>query len=127
MKSISLLLLLSLAIAACEKCDPGEEFYPACSVENPTKELAWLREEIQNREQSNFSYDRYFYITQANYRGETVFIYEGCCPNCNTLVQVFNCFGEQIGTVSPRAEDINYSELTEVIVIWQPENFACVR
>lgn len=125
MKSISLLLLL--AIAACENCDPGEEFYAACSFENPTEELVWLREEIQAREQSNSSYDQYFYISQAKYQGETVFIYDGCCPNCNTVVPVFNCLGERIGLISPRAEDINYSELTEVIVIWQPENFACVR
>ncbi|MGB3780800.1 MAG: hypothetical protein WA960_20725 [Tunicatimonas sp.] len=125
MKNVSFFLLLFLAISACENCDPDKAVGPTCSVENPVEELAWLQDEIQSRGQIRSSYEQYFYISQAKYKGETVFIYDGCCPNCNTIVRVFNCSGEQIGLISPSAEDIDRNLLTEVSVLWQPENFAC--
>lgn len=125
MKTVLSALLFFLLATACENCDPGDYYYPACSVDDPTKELEWLREEIEDREQNRDDLYEYFFISQAGYEGETVFIYNDCCPNCNTVVRVLNCSGEQIGVVSPREGDIDRSQLTNVTVVWQPEGFEC--
>ena len=36
-----------------------------CGVEKPTQELSWLKEEIEQREQSNSEDIKYCYITQG--------------------------------------------------------------
>ena len=126
MKNILLLLFLSFTTAACENCDPGEVVGPACSVENPVEELAWLRDEIQARlQQPTSEYTQYEYIAQTEYRGETVFVYGNCCPNCNTIFSVFNCSGEQISQLGYREEDIDFGILEQAVMIWKPEDYSC--
>ena len=122
------LLFLSLAIAACENCDPDEVVGPACSVENPVEELAWLRDEVRARLQEPINeYTQYQYIAQAEYQGETVFIYGNCCPYCNSFIPVFNCSGEKIGSLGYREEDIDFSVLEQAVVVWKPKGYSCNR
>lgn len=99
--------------------------YAACSVENPTEELAWLRKEIQAREQDPNDYVDYQYIVQAAYEGETVFIYRDCYPYSNSIVQVFNCSGELLGYLGYREEDIDFAVLENVVTIWRPATSKC--
>ncbi|MDB5261344.1 MAG: hypothetical protein JWQ14_625, partial [Adhaeribacter sp.] len=84
MKKIFLFsLVVSLMAFSCEK----EESYLAsntCKVNNPTAELAWLKAEINRREQNPTYVAKYFYIQQAEYKQQTVFIYNNCCPVCGT-------------------------------------------
>ena len=128
MKNILWLALpFFLLTSACENCDPeGPVALSACSVDNPTEDLAWLREEIQNREQQpGEDLTQYLYIAQAEYEGETVFIYGNCCPNCNTIVPVFDCAGERIGLLGYGEEDIDFAIMEEAVAIWKPTDYSC--
>ena len=63
-------------------CDKEENYIAplgnACSVNNPAEDLAWLKAEIQRLEQLNSDIAKYFYIQQAEYKQQTVFIYNNC-------------------------------------------------
>ena len=87
-------------------------------MESPISDLMWLKQEIANREQDKTAINKYFYIQQGNYQGETVFTYSNCCPFCDSVTLVYNCSGVKI-------EEINFQEITDLKVIWSPEDFVC--
>ena len=49
-----------------------------CSVNDPTIELLWLANSVEEFEQSTSEASKYFYISQASYLGNTVFVLENC-------------------------------------------------
>ena len=90
MKNILWFILpLSLAISSCEKRDLDLEEAidrSGCSVDNPVRDLAWLKETIAfNEQQDKNENTQYEYIAQTEYEGETVFIQGNCCPLCNSV------------------------------------------
>ena len=125
--TIWLALPFFLLLGSCEYSDIFcVEPSSPCSVENPVEDLAWLRDEIQEREQQvQNEYTQYQYIAQAEYEGETVFVYGNCCPNCLTVTLVFNCAGEQIGLLGYREGDIDYSIREQAVVVWKSAGYSC--
>ncbi|MGB3722244.1 MAG: hypothetical protein WA979_05425 [Pacificimonas sp.] len=131
MKRTLLLILLSLSNVACDNSDSDEAVAPVCSVNNPVEELAWLRDEIAAREQAvaaepGDDINRYFFISAATYQGETIIIYDNCCPSCFAIARMFDCEGEPID-VSALETGAYQAILRQAVVIWQPKNFGCNR
>lgn len=109
-------------------CDKGEGcIVPAnsCNVGSPLAELAWLKAEIQRREQSGSEVEKYFYIQQAEYNGQTIFIYNNCCPMCNTIVPAYNCQGELLFYLSEKPEEAK--KIKNSKMLWKPKNYAGVQ
>ena len=96
-----------------------------CSVNDPIMELFWLTNRVEEFEQSTSEASKYFYISQASYLGNTVFVLENCCPFCNTVISVFDCEGELLGILGTRDEDIDPDSLDNKKVIWHPEDSPC--
>lgn len=107
---------------SCEK-EEAIALTSICAVTNPTEELGWLKAEIENREQSTSDINKYFYIQQAEYNGQAIFIYNNCCPMCNTIIPAYNCQGELLFYLNQDTEESKKIENTKII--WQPEDFAC--
>jgi hypothetical protein len=106
---------LLLLTCSCEK-----DTINVCSVD-PIEDLSWLQSRIQLLEQS--SLENYSYVQQAELLQETVFIFDNCCPFCNTIVPVYNCQGEVIchlGDCNGLEDQIKNRKL-----IWQAQDFEC--
>lgn len=89
-----------------------------CSVRDPAKNLLWLKAEITWREQHANELSKYFFIQHGKYKGESVFIYNNCCPMCDTIIQIFNCEGEELFIHDDH-------EIKDLEILWSPEDFEC--
>ncbi len=116
MKHAAAFLIVISMIISCKKeeVDPDKN---TCGVVSPVTELDWLKQEIARREQDTTDLNKYFFIQQGSSNGQTVFIYNNCCPFCSTVLLVYNCEGENI-KIAPQG-------IGDVKVIWSPANFAC--
>lgn len=121
MKNLLMTTALLVAIASCNK----EEQEPkvVCTVEDPLIELTWLANELEDLKKSSFI--KYYFISTAEYKGETVFIFGNCCPSCNSVIPVRNCEGDLLGILGNRPEDVDYQQLKENRFIWQGEEGQC--
>ena len=92
-----------------------------CDVTDPTEDLPWLKAEIADLNGSEMG-RKYWYITQASYKGETVFIVNSCCPHCGMLPPpVYACNGELLF----RATDEEYDHVGHERIIWKSADYAC--
>ena len=110
-------LAIVVAGASCVGHDIGE---PACGVRDPVEELPWLKEIVLGFE-SGKGTDTYpyFYVTQGQIDGVTVFVIENCCPFCNTVRVAYTCEGEAL-------QPLHYSTVVEnEKIIWRPDDFQC--
>lgn len=122
MKKILMLVFITCFLS--ESCNNDDDFLlNTCNVSNPIENLSWLKDEILNLQQSDSDLKKYFFVTQNTLNGETVFIFPNCCPQCSTVVPVFNCEGENLGFVG--SGNINNNILDNDVIIWKPNNFAC--
>lgn len=111
------ILVLSFA------CKDDDNTTTTCGTNDPVNDLGWLKAEIELRESNKESGAyQYFYIQQATYLGQTVFIYNGCCPMCGFYVPVLNCSGQEIFQLDAE----NSKSLRNVRLLWAPEEFQCV-
>lgn len=129
MKKLSyLIMLIFLAGFSCQE-KAEEPTFEACGVKNPVNELTWLAEITSTSEPSGLG--SYFYITQAEYSGETIFLMRNCCPYCNTVITVYNCEGTLLGVVGRNSEIdtdlilIDASSILNERTIWKPVNSSC--
>ena len=125
MKVAYRILLLFLLLFSCNSDDDTNQLKNSCSVDNPIEDLAWLGNEIDEREQNITSDSKYCYISQSLYENQTVFIYRDCNPLINKVVPVYNCEGELIGIIGSREQDIPFDVLLEGEIIWKTNDFAC--
>lgn len=121
-KGFLALVTICIFIYSCSDNDDKLSVTPACGVDNPIEELAWLKSEIDNRNQSNRESMKYCYIVQGEYEGETVFVYEDCDPAVNKIVPVFNCDGVVINT---DGNSIGLDNINNKTIVWKGNNFAC--
>lgn len=114
MKSFLLVLLSSVLLFGCS----DSENPTTCGVENPLKDLAWLKQEIENAGGPNSS--EYSFLMQASYQGQTVFFFGFCNPlwNYATIYQD-DCQGNRI------SGEITFADLSNQKVIWKPANSVC--
>lgn len=105
--------ILSATLFSCKKNDNSK--INKCNVSKPSQELDWLKQEINNVIQ-----DEYSYYVMAKYKGETVFYYRNCNPAIDYVSIVKNCTGDNLGYTN----DL-YNELTEVSILWKHEGSKC--
>ena len=98
MKKFSYLMMLVFLVGFSCQEKSEEPVFEACGVKDPLNELAWLAERTAQNEPTELG--SYFYITQAEYEKEIIFVMRNCCPFCNTVITVYNCEGTLLGIVS---------------------------
>lgn len=86
------------------------------------EDLQWLQDRVQELRDAESDEARFFFVSQAVFRNETVFIFDNCCPFCNAVAPVFNCTGAQIGLLN---NEIPEAELVNVQVVFRPDDFGC--
>lgn len=114
------ILFLAIPILLTFSCGENITKQNSCSVSDPIHDLTWLADEINDMSESGGS--QYLYVTQANYRFSTVFLFKNCCPDCLYVLSVYNCSGEIIGHIGSEIDD---SDLRNEKVIWKPANSSC--
>ncbi|WP_154852178.1 hypothetical protein [Cyclobacterium xiamenense] len=109
----SAFLVFSFVLISCEKddCSPKNP----CEVQNPIQELPWLKEAIDE-----VRTDEYAYYSTALYQGERIFFFGNCDPLANYASIIRNCAGDELGNTNEV-----YDRLSEIEVIWKPENSKC--
>jgi hypothetical protein len=94
-----------------------------CSVDNPLEELDWLQAKIQTLDTSG--YTRYFWVKQAELKGETVFIFGNCHPLWNSRFPVINCQGEEVCESYVLCNDPD--EMKNETLIWKAQVSECFQ
>jgi hypothetical protein len=108
-------IIFSIVLISCEKDNNKDSDTNKCNVSNPAEDLDWLKQEINDVEQ-----DEYSYYVMATYKGETVFYYGNCNPVINYISIVRNCTGDSLGLTN----DL-YDELTEISTLWKHADSKC--
>jgi len=111
-----------LSFISCENDNLDLPIIAACDVNNPIDELSWLKKQVSEIENNEGEIAKYFFIEIANYKNETVFIANNCCPICNTVVPIFDCEGQSLGLLG---SDILLNELSNTRIIFKGEDFSC--
>jgi len=84
----ALCLLCLLAFTSCEE----ESMYGTCLVENPTQDLEWLREKVQELQKSEYCQ----FVQRGTLHGRPVFVLGNCDPNINSISSVYDCEGNLV-------------------------------
>ncbi|MTI38604.1 hypothetical protein [Fulvivirga lutimaris] len=122
--NLGILFIGTVIILLLSKCSKEEII--VCGIENvcgDVEDLSWFDEEVENQGEL---YNKYFYVSQAIYEGEVVFLFENCCPNCATIVPVKNCAGETLGHLGYDQGAIHPDEISDSFVIWKAPENQCV-
>ncbi|GAA4279594.1 hypothetical protein GCM10022260_00150 [Gaetbulibacter aestuarii] len=96
-----------------------------CGVAIPTEELPWLKTKTNELKQTSLYELGQVYIWQTEYNGETYFIFDNCCPNCDSVLSIYTCDGEDVSTNQTISDYIYGIDKSNKDVIWTPENFSC--
>ncbi len=118
------LVPIFLLLLACE----DDTSIIVCGTENPIEDIEWLSllvKEYEQLEQDDPDLAQYFYISQAQYEGETIIILPNCCPFCDTAIPAYNCQGDLIGVLGTSDRTIDIGLLESDIILWKPDNFSC--
>lgn len=113
----SLLPIFAVFIISISCCDDDERPL-ACGAEDPVDEFTWLRAIVEDLEQSTIK--EYFYVVQAEFKGNTVFYVNNCCPFCMTVIIYRDCNGNAL-----ELANADVASLKDEKIIWKPDNFAC--
>lgn len=106
------------------KCnEEDEQMFRIITDCNQGEDISWFEKEVENQGEL---YNKYFYVSQAIYEGEIVFLFENCCPFCNTITPVKNCSGVTLGLLGISDEDIKYEELSNIKIVWKAPENECV-
>jgi hypothetical protein len=121
MKRIFPFLFLIIFLSACGSEDlPGEKISEdPCSSENPTEDLAWLKEMI-NQSDTNSLYCSVYGVDRGVYEGKTVFlVYSSGALCCTFGTPVYNCSGVMLFTADNEKE----KEITGKLVVYKRYKF----
>jgi len=123
MKFAYRILSIFFIVLSCNSDD--DQLIPFCSVDNPVEDLAWLKADIEEREQNINENSKYYYIVQLIYKEESIIIYANCDPLIDSILPIFNCEGENIGYVGDENFSFGFDFLNKGQIIWKTNNFAC--
>ncbi|WP_303319098.1 hypothetical protein Q4Q34_03445 [Flavivirga abyssicola] len=117
------LLFAILILLTFFSCKSDDDFNNTCNVSNPVENLEWLKEAIEELEQSSLAQTGEVYVSQTYYKFSTIFIFGNCCALCNSVLSVYNCEGKILGYIGD--DTFKRSLLDKSVIIWKPENFIC--
>ncbi len=118
MRILTFTLLLFLTVS-CETAEYNPEGQPVgvCNVKDPLKDLAWLREEVENFKGSMAKGGSCaMTVKRATYQQETVFLiyaWGPACCGCSGIL--YNCAGEVVKSC-PQLDE-SYTDWQEVVTI----------
>lgn len=118
MKHVTMIFLLGMIFFSCQK---DELPVLVCGVEDPVEDLDWLNEQIRELEGSDFGAFQYF--TQAKSGNQDIFILKNCCSNCNSVYPIYDCQGNELGSVGDSRFPM--SAISDEKVIWKSSNSLC--
>lgn len=118
----TILLFGFLYLISCSNDDNLPVIY-ACDVTNPIEDLQWLKGLVEELEKTESELTQYFYIEQAEYQNESIFISNNCCPICSTIAPIYDCEGNNIGFLGD--DNFNSSSISNRIVIYRFSEFGC--
>ena len=96
-----------------------------CGVSNPAEELPWLKAKTDELKQSSLYEAGQVYIWTTQFNGENYFIIDNCCPNCNSVLSIYTCDGEDVSSNQTISDYIYSYDKSSSDVILNPENFSC--
>ncbi len=103
-------MVFSVTFVSCKK-----ENKNTCNVSNPTEDLGWLKEVIEDSKDSEYAY-----VKQATYKRKTVFYWGSCDPLASWALIVKDCNGDEAEGIENVDED-----LKNEFVLWQHPNSLC--
>jgi hypothetical protein len=103
---------------ACTDHNNPSRLSNTCSVDNPAEDLPWLKQKISEMEASPNTTTKFASVLMGTYDGETVFIFDNCCPFCDMMIFVYNCDGQIM-------DNVDSGMVTKPKIIWKPADFAC--
>lgn len=115
-----MIILITLLLFSCYKNQQQVVNVNTCGVTNPVEDLSWLKDRIDAL-LTNAQTVRYQYVSQADYRGKTVFIFGNCDPLSLSVFPVINCSNVQLGTVG----QIPVDSLKNQRTLWKTQNSLC--
>ncbi|UOB15952.1 hypothetical protein [Abyssalbus ytuae] len=87
-------------------------------------DLNWLEEMIADYSAQTFTKQEFFYFSKALYNNEVVIIQGNCCPSCNSIMPVYDCYGDLLGNIGSNPGDITPEVMENQQLIW-PDNSTC--
>lgn len=120
MKKYKYLLLILFIFSSCK--NDNDDTLNSCNTNNPTEELAWLKEKITALKSSEDDTSKYFFVVKATYYFNTIYVFDNCCPQCNTVINAYNCEGILVGQVN---SDIKKSDIIYEKIIYKHDDFDC--
>jgi len=120
LKKVVLAILMAFTLFACSDKDDGQ--HTICGVMDPTEELEWLKTEITIRRRDVSENAKFYYIAQADYENETVFLYLDCDPKADIAPEVRNCEGELLGSIGKEFAQEEFKNSKNIFV---PIGFEC--
>ncbi|MCJ7467585.1 MAG: hypothetical protein MUO53_12935 [Maribacter sp.] len=117
MKKLFLMLAFPLAVACSHDLDDT-----TCATNDPANDLEWLKEEIAAIASDTSDFAKYRLIEQATFKGATVFVISNCCPNCNTVVDVFDCRGKLLGQLYA---EIPFEKIRDSKLLFKRDDSPC--
>lgn len=116
--------LLALFLFSCS--DDDDSFSPpviaGCGVANVAEDLVWLRQAINERENTTEEERKYCYVYTAQLGEQRVFVLEDCNPFIDKATPLLDCEGTLLNTAN---NPINFDQLANRVLLWKPDNFAC--
>ena len=116
----ALLISILLLINSCSKYD-----IPKCDFEDATQDLPWLKVIIDEREVNPTADMKYCYISQAELKQKTVFIFNDCNPAIDKVVFLVDCEGEPVKNKKGENVGTGVNGFKDERIIWKPVDFAC--
>jgi hypothetical protein len=117
-----LLLSFLFLIVFTFGCKEDEEPALICGTTDPVADLPWLNTLTNELNDSYFGV--YYSISKTTFEGNDVFVLRNCCPNCNSVIPVYSCTGDQLGILSANS-GINPAIMDNAVVIWKGDLYAC--
>ena len=114
MKKLLLLLVMSVALVSCKDDNDKKLTKPQSLTGESLPD--WMTPRID--EINNSELREYFYIVKAEYLGEKVYLFSGCCPTCLMAFIVYREDGSTIKGAEP-------AFVTNSTIVWKPEDFSC--
>ncbi len=98
-----------LAMATGFSCNKDSS--PLCGGDRPEKELAWLKDKIQELSTSPYCYG----ISRGVYRDRTVFVIMNCEPDMNSIPVLYDCNGMQLNLSTIDYQELKFTGAMELI------------
>ncbi len=90
-------------------------------VDDPVKELPWIKERMNTMVTSSPETAKYKYVTIGEYDGQTVFLFGDCDPLALSVLPIYNCSGDFVANFG----DFPLEKLSLGEVIWKTEDSEC--